>query len=97
MYEVNDFLSIGVRVSEIILGIVGSLALLAFVAGGLMFLISSGNKTLVERGKATITGAVIGLVIVFASYTIIQFAASTMGVKTGGENIFKTSWFNKNE
>ncbi|MCK4540053.1 hypothetical protein KAU09_02785 [Candidatus Parcubacteria bacterium] len=93
-YEVNDFLSLGVHVSNIILGIVGSLALLAFVAGGLMFLASGGNKTLIDRGKATIIGAVIGLVIVFASYTIISFAADAMGVEVpDNKSIFQTSWF----
>ena len=94
-YEVNDFLALGVRVSQIILGIVGSLALMAFVIGGFMFLVSGGNKTLVERGKATIIGAVIGLVIVFASYTIISFAADALGVESSSsKSIFQTGWFN---
>ena len=93
-YEVNDFLQLGVNISNFILGIVGSLALLAFVVGGVMFLASGGNKNLVDRGKATIIGAVIGLVIVFASYTIISFAADAMGVKTNGKSIFQTDWFN---
>ncbi|MEA1962635.1 MAG: hypothetical protein U9M94_00155 [Patescibacteria group bacterium] len=94
-YEVNDFFALGVRVSNIILGIVGSLALLAFVVGGVMFLASAGNKNLVDRGKATIIGAVIGLLVVFASYTIISFAADAMGVETtSGKSIFQTDWFN---
>src|SRR3989339_1480412 len=48
-YQVNDVLELLVRISKIILGIVGALALLAFVAGGVMFLVSAGNKSLVER------------------------------------------------
>src|SRR6056297_1703609 len=43
-YSLNDVLLIGVQVSNIILGIVGSLALLMFIYGGFMFLISSGNS-----------------------------------------------------
>jgi len=93
-YEVNDFFALGVHISQIILGIVGSLALLAFVAGGVMFLASGGNKNLVDRGKATIIGAVIGLVVVFASYTIISFAADAMGVESSSsKSIFQTGWF----
>ncbi|MCK5320910.1 hypothetical protein KAJ61_06010, partial [Candidatus Parcubacteria bacterium] len=92
-YEVNDFVALGVHISQIILGIVGSLALLAFVVGGVMFLASGGNKNLVDRGKATIIGAVIGLVVVFASYTIISFAASAMGIDINAKNIFNSSWF----
>lgn len=93
-YQVNDFLLLGVRISKIILGLVGALALLAFVVGGTMFLVSAGNKNLVDMGKSTIIGAVIGLVVVFASYTIIYFTASALGV-AGVDNIFNSGWFNK--
>lgn len=92
-YQVNDFLNLGVRITNIILGIVGALALLAFVAGGVMFLVSAGNNSLVERGKSTIIGAVIGLLVVFASYTIVSFTAKALGVKSDG--IFNSSWFQK--
>ncbi len=87
----NDFTLTAVLASNIILGIVGSLALLAFIAGGLMFLLSGGNTERVAQGKQIIFGAVIGLVIVFASYAIIQFVFTTLGI-TGG---WATSgWFN---
>ncbi len=72
-YGTNDFFTLIVKVSNIILGIVGALALLAFVAGGMMFLLSGGSQTWVTRGKATLVGAVIGLLIVFFSYTVIRF------------------------
>ena len=88
-YQLNDFVAIFVQVAKIILGVSGSLALLAFVVGGVMFLASAGNKTLVDRGKSTIIGAVIGLVIVFASYTIIGFILTKLG--PNGKNA--GSWF----
>jgi hypothetical protein len=72
-YGTNDFFELLKKSSNIILGIVGALALLAFVAGGMMFLLSGGSQTWVTRGKATLVGAVIGLLIVFFSYTIIKF------------------------
>jgi hypothetical protein len=70
---VNDFIRIAVNVSKIILGLTGSLALLAFVYGGFVFLLSGGSAQNVEKGKGILKAAVIGLVIVFASYSIIQF------------------------
>jgi len=79
-----------IRVSEIILGVVGSLALLAFVVGGFMLLVSGGNKNWIDRGKATLIGAVIGLAIVFLSYTIISFVFTSMGIDKGW---FKSNWF----
>jgi len=38
----------------------------------------------VDKGKATILGAVIGLVIVFSSYLIIQFSLDALGYTKGG-------------
>lgn len=92
-YQVNDFLKLGVRITEMILGGCGASALLAMVIGGVMFLASAGNKTLVDRGKSTIIGAVIGLLVVFASYTIINFTAKLLGINTDTTDIFRTDWF----
>jgi hypothetical protein len=91
-YGVNDFLILGVTITQLILGVVGALALLAFVVGGLMFLLSGGNKGLVDKGKSTIVAAVVGLVIVFASYTIVRFAATLLGISET-EGIFNSGWF----
>ncbi len=63
-----------------ILGITGSLALLAFIAGGIMFLISAGSSERVTRAKQILLGAVIGLVIVFTSFMIIQFVYTALGI-----------------
>jgi len=91
----NDFTLTVVVVSRIILGIVGSLALLAFIAGGLMFLLAGGNTERVAQGKQIIFGAVIGLVIVFASYAIIQFVFTALNIQIPAGGSWSTSgWFN---
>jgi len=72
-YQLNDGMLVVKRVSDIILAVVGSLSLIAFVVGGLMFLMSGGNQNIITKGRATIVGAVIGLFIVFFSYTVIRF------------------------
>ena len=79
-YQLNDLLMVGINVSDIILGIVGSLTLLMFVYGGVMMLISSGNSEQVTKAKGILMAAIIGLIIVFASYTIIQFVMSALGI-----------------
>jgi len=89
-YQLNDFLVLGVRISKMIIGIVGAVSLLAFVAGGIMFLASGGNNSLIERGKSSIIGAVIGLLIVFASYAVVKGVAMTFGIT---DDIFNSSWF----
>jgi len=89
-YTLNNMASTAVVISQFILGIVGSLALLAFVAGGLMMMLSAGNPEWVTRGKQTLIGAVIGLAIVFTSYTIIYFVYKSMGINFTGTSVFPT-------
>lgn len=81
-YEVNDIVKMMVNVSDIILGLVGSLSLLAFVIGGVMFMLSAGSKEKVQRAQQVIVSAVIGLVIVFSSWLIISFVITSLGANT---------------
>ncbi|MFH1582820.1 MAG: hypothetical protein ABIB72_00680 [Candidatus Falkowbacteria bacterium] len=90
-YTLNDMASTAVVISQFILGIVGSLSLLAFIAGGLMMMLSAGNPEWVTRGKQTLIGAVIGLAIVFTSYTIIFFVYKSLGINFTGTSIFPTA------
>lgn len=83
-YQLNDLVQVGVNVTEIILGIVGSLALLMFVYGGLVMLISAGNSEKVTQAKNILVASAIGLAIVFASYIIIQFVMGALGVNWDG-------------
>ena len=82
-YELNDFIKVFVRYYDRIFGLIGSVALLFFIYGGIVFLISGGNSERVEQGKKILIGAAIGLVIVFASYTITQFTLDALGYESG--------------
>jgi len=82
--QLNDFTRVAVNISKIILGLVGSLSLLAFIAGGLMMMLSGGKQETVTRGKQTIIGAVIGLTVVFTSYMIIQLVFNLLGINFTG-------------
>jgi hypothetical protein len=92
--ELKHLTILMIRVSQIILGLTGSLSLLAFVYGGTLFLISSGNKEMVEKGKNTIIGAVIGIFIVFLSYTVIGYIFTSIGISEAA-NWNSSNWFNK--
>lgn len=83
--ELSDFMKIAINVANWILGITGSLALAFFIYGGVMFLISAGSPEMVTKAKQIIIGAVIGLVIVFASYTIIRFVFQAAGLNWQGK------------
>lgn len=62
-----------------VFGIVGSLALLMFIYGGLTWMTSAGNKEMVDKGKNIIKWAAIGLVIIFTSYAIVRFLIVGIG------------------
>lgn len=78
-YQLNDFIEIAVNISQLILGITGSLALLMFVYGGIMFLISAGNTERVAQAQKIIVSAVVGIIIVFASWMIINLIMTSLG------------------
>jgi hypothetical protein len=67
------------RIIKALLGIIGSLALIMFVAGGLMWMTSAGNEKQVSAGKNTIVWAAVGLIVVFFSYVLVKFVLEAIG------------------
>lgn len=53
-------------------GIVGSIALLMFVYGGIMMILSGGDTTKVANAKKILVNAAIGIVLIFAAYTFVS-------------------------
>lgn len=75
--EVNVTLK---KVVDIALQVLGSLTLLVFVIGGLMWLTSGGNEQRVSMGTKTMLYAVIGIFVIFSSYAILN---ALIGVLSG--------------
>lgn len=66
------------RLINSVLGVVGSIALLMFVYGGLTWMTSSGNDEKVKKGRDIILWSTIGLVVIFMSYALTRFVLSTI-------------------
>ncbi len=77
----TDFRLLFARVISAALSIIGSLALLMFVYGGVVWLTSRGDQKAITTGKDTLTWATLGLVVIFASYVIVS--ALITGITTG--------------
>jgi len=61
--------------------IVGGLAfLLYFLWGGIQWILSGGDKSKLEEAKSKITQGLIGLAILGASYVIVKFIESAIGM-----------------
>jgi hypothetical protein len=68
---------IGIVINSV-LGVVGSIALLMFIYGGLTWMTSSGNAEKVKKGRDIILWSAIGLVVIFSAYALTRFVLSTI-------------------
>lgn len=64
------------RVINSVMGIVGSLALLMFVYGGLTWMTSSGSQDKVKKGKDILLWSAVGLIVIFGAYALTKFIIS---------------------
>ena len=64
------------------LGLLASLAVLSIVIGGIYILTSSGNAGMVSNGYSIITNAVVGLLLVMASFLLFSFVLVALGFQT---------------
>ncbi len=61
------------KIISTFLGIVGIIALIMFVYGGLLWMTAAGNAQRVDKGKDLFIWSIIGLVVIFSSYAIASF------------------------
>lgn len=54
-------------------GVVGSIALAMFLYGGFLWLTAAGKDDQVSKGKDTLVWAALGLALIFASYSLVNF------------------------
>ena len=57
-----------------------TLALAFLIYGGIKWIISGGDKTKVEAARGTIVAALVGLVLAFLSYFIINLVLNFLGI-----------------
>ncbi len=80
--DITVFISLALQIVEFMFGIIGSIALLFFVYGGFVFILSQGNPEQITHGKAIIVSAVLGIIIAFSGYALVDFIGGVVGVKS---------------
>ncbi|KKR56689.1 MAG: hypothetical protein UU08_C0009G0025 [Candidatus Uhrbacteria bacterium GW2011_GWE2_40_58] len=68
-----------------ILGLTGVLALVMFIYGGILWMVSSGEPTKVKKGMNTLIWAALGLVVIFSAYALTTTLIT--GIATGSISI----------
>lgn len=61
-----------------VLGIVGSLALVMFIYGGILWMLSAGNAEQVKKGKETLIWAAIGIIVIFSAYALVKLVLTAI-------------------
>jgi hypothetical protein len=67
-----------VNVAGLLIGLVGSLAVLFLIVGGIQMVISTGDAKKVQQARDTLTYAVVGIVVAIAALAIISFVANAV-------------------
>jgi hypothetical protein len=70
--------SLVARIISAVLGIVGSLSLLIFVYGGIIWMTARGDSKKVAQGKAALVWAALGIVAIFSAYSVLSLVTSTL-------------------
>ena len=72
------------RAINLMLFIVGILAIVMLIWGGIRYVISGGNSDKVKEAKNTILYAIIGLVVAILGYALVSWVISVVGAGAGG-------------
>lgn len=67
-----------VRIINFVLGLLGIIAVVLIIYAGFMWMTSAGNEDRIETAQQILWGAIIGLVIIFASYAITRFVVTNL-------------------
>lgn len=73
------------NIIKVVLGLVGVLALIFFIYGGIMWMTSAGNMEKVKKGKSAMVWASLGLVVCFLAYALVNYIILRTG-ELGGQN-----------
>lgn len=76
----SDLVILLINIAKFLFSIIGVVAFAAFVYGGFMMIFSFGNSDKVGQGKDAMVAAVVGLIIAFGAYMIINFVLTALGV-----------------
>ncbi len=71
-------------ITNTLLFVAGSLAVIMIIWGGLRYVVSGGNASAVTAAKNTILYAIVGLIIAFFAFAVVNWLLGTLAPGTGG-------------
>ena len=67
------------RIIDGITGIIGAIAVLMFVWGGLQWILAAGNDTKIAQGRTTMLWASVGIIIILLAYVLVLAVIQAVG------------------
>lgn len=69
------------QITNVLIFIIGAIAVLMIIVGGLRYVLSSGDQSATAAAKNTILYAVIGLVVAIMAYAIVNFVFDAFNIR----------------
>lgn len=91
----NALSNIIVTVTNVVLFLVGAVAVIMIIVGGFRYVTSNGDQNAVTGAKNTILYAIIGIVVAFLAYAAVQFIVGSLTDTSTKGNAKKTSSIHK--
>lgn len=79
------------EITNVLLFVIGAVAVIMIVIGGLRYVISGGDAKQVQAAKNTILYALVGVIIAILAYAVVNFVSNTFITNGSGTGITTTS------
>ena len=87
----DDLISDTSKIINVVLGVLGVVAVAVVIYGGFLFLTAQGDPGKIKKGKDSITWGIIGLIIALLSWSIINFVLSSTMSAPAAQNSTTTT------
>ena len=86
-----DVRTITVNIIKVFLGFMGLIFLILIIAGGFRWMTAGGNENKIDESKSQIRSAIIGMIIIIASFMIVSFIGNRINRSLTESS--DTSWY----
>ena len=69
-------------ITNILLFLIGAIAVIMLIIGGVRYVISGGDQAQVTSAKNTILYAIVGIVVAFLAFAAVNFVTTQLGANT---------------
>lgn len=78
--DINDFLTFFINLGKTLFEVIGTFAFVMFIYGGFTMILSMGNAEKVKKGQEILVAALVGIIIAFGAYLMIDFVLDALQV-----------------